>query len=149
MSLKTHTWLSVGIGFLVIIILFFFVPRQTFAPKGIVLPTLKARSATSPANVQFYPSYPASYQVLGHISIELHFKQRQKSAVAEAMILKKAKALAAKVGANGLVVPRNGFFHSTPAEIGSAQAKYYLQGVAIYTQNLQSYVNSIYSQPND
>jgi len=128
---QQRLWVSVGIGLLAVIILLFTVPSHPLVPKGIILPAKKTLSPTAPADVLFYQGTPGDNQKLGYISIELHVHKGQSPKQAESAVLDKAKALAASVGANGVVV--NQFFRTRAMSTPSALALYIFNGEAVHT----------------
>ncbi len=107
-------------------------PTTALQPTGIVLPLAQARVPLATDNVQLLQSMPTSYQGLALINVELHSLKQSKKLVRE--IANYAKMLAAKQGANGLLVSAFGYeppSASDPAPL----AKYIFRGQAIYINN--------------
>ena len=77
-------------------------PTPYYAPEGIILPAKVVRTATSPDDVVIYHEAPLSAQDLGQIRLEFAFKTLNTQVRDD--LLAKVKALAASVGANGVVV---------------------------------------------
>lgn len=91
------------VGALALICVLLLTPKSNYVPHGIILPAKTVRAAIDPDQVTLYEHDPVNeQQVLGHISIEMALNQLNE-ATRDAM-LAKIRALAASVGANGVVV---------------------------------------------
>ena len=77
--------------------------RQIFQPQGIVLPARKVNPPTLDLNsIRVYTVPPGTYRTLGVVRIEQYYDQSNNAAKGE--LLQLAKNLAAKVGANGILL---------------------------------------------
>ena len=115
---------------LVAAIIFLTIPRYASQPQGILLPTKISRKPTLPEKVMNYPSQPATAQVLGTIRIERHYIDNK--TLAEKQIWMLANSLAAKAGANGIVL--NSFGYTKPGSMPDDQMKFQFSGTAIYVR---------------
>ncbi len=106
-------------------ILYFLSPTYPFEPQGILLPLTKALPATQPSDVMVYRAMPAGAKPLALINLEVHFTKL--SMQYPLSLYKKAKQMAASVGANGLVQQ---VLTRTPQSLGKF-AIYIFQGTAI------------------
>ena len=77
-------------------------PTAHYAPQGIILPAKVVRAPTSADDVVIYHQAPLSAQDLGQIRVEFAFKALNTDVRDD--LLAKVKALAASMGANGVVV---------------------------------------------
>jgi len=129
---RLRFWIALIIGLAATWAVYMAMPTQDFQPTGLVLPAKVTRPATSPSDITLLPVQPAAAKELGLVRVEMHYdpKTAQQSQKA---IIAYAKQLAAKVGANGLVVKL--FGHSMPGSVPAAQAAFELMGVAVYMPN--------------
>lgn len=109
-------------------------PSVSFQAKGIVLPAKKVRPATQADSIQMLSTLPVGAVRLGTIRISRHAKTQTKQAEEE--IVNNAKALAAKVGANAIVVKQ--FYRSRPSGLTAALAAYGFTGIAVYVPRLSA-----------
>ncbi len=98
--------ISLLIAIIAVVILYFFAPRFNNQPAGIFLPSVQSDTLPSyNGNVAVYTNYPVQYKALGIIHIEKHIQSN--TIEAQQQVIEYAKTMAAKHGANALVV--NGF----------------------------------------
>jgi len=83
-------------------IILFLAPQSHYVPRGVLLPTQVKRSPTSPDVVRALKVRPDGVPVLGHINIEKHFAKNDTQAQQQIWAL--AKQMAAKAGANAVVI---------------------------------------------
>ncbi len=130
---RIKIWCLYGLAIIIVASLILALkPVHIIQPTGIVLPLTKARAPLSSESVQFLQTLPNSYQRLAFINVELHSPKQSNKLVKE--IGNYAKLLAARQGANGLVVTEFGFEPpsvSNPAPL----AMYVFHGEAIYSNN--------------
>lgn len=127
---KTKQWCLYGLAIILVVgLIFTFKPEVVIKPTGIVLPLAKPRTPHATQSVQLLTNPPANYQALALINIELHSLKPSKGQLGQ--IEKYAIALAAKQGANGLVVNAFGF-EPPSANNPTPLAKYVFRGEAIY-----------------
>lgn len=101
MPLKRHL-LCTFFGIIALVILYAFIPKAHHAAQGVILPAKTVLAPISPNDVTLYPNAPAGAKALGLIRVELAFNTLSVEKRDE--LLAKVKALAASVGANGVVV---------------------------------------------
>ncbi|MDP1574560.1 MAG: hypothetical protein Q8L78_06480 [Coxiellaceae bacterium] len=77
-------------------------PSAHYEPQGIILPAKIVRAPTSADDVVIYHQAPFGVKDLGQIRVEFAFKTLNTQVRDD--LLAKVKALAASVGANGVVV---------------------------------------------
>ncbi len=82
-----------------------------------------------------YANAPSSYKSLGLIRLVRHYNPKT-SKQAEKEIIQAARKMAAKAGANAILVKF--FAHSLPGAGAAAQATYQFWGVAIYTNSFSN-----------
>lgn len=130
---KSRVWIAVLAGLVASLLLIWATPSHPYKPRGVLLPAKVVRPASSVDQIQFYPvaNAPSSYQTLGTIHIQLHYPESTQ--IAEKEILSYARQLAAKVGANGVIINR--FVHSGKK---SALSIYFFVGTAIYHDSGQT-----------
>jgi len=99
--LKRHLTCTL-VGVLALFALSVVIPKTHFSPQGIVLPEKITLSPSSPSDIVLYHEQPAHAQVLGRLRVEYAVKSMTDETRNE--LMKKVNALAASVGANGVVV---------------------------------------------
>ena len=124
-----RTVIAVLIAAAVLVIVYFLVPFVPYTPKGVLLPTGKSFPAISADQVSLFQpgAGPVTYQSVGHVNVQYHSTtetQQGYQTVAEF-----AKSLAAKAGANGIIL--TGIGHTMQKEVPASQASYVLRGTAI------------------
>ena len=123
MSSKVSLWATVSIGLIAVILLIWAVPPPQYQAQGILLPSKIIRKPlSSPSSVVRLARRSDSSQLLGYIHIEQHYPANSPEE-----IWKLAQQLAAKVGANAVIV--NSF---RVGSITSGHFIYVFQGVAVY-----------------
>lgn len=91
------------VGVLAVLCLLALAPKQTHEPRGIILPAKTVRAPTLADQVVVYQQIPAGHvEELGRIRIE--FAYHTLTSETHDAVMNKVKALAASVGANGVVV---------------------------------------------
>lgn len=130
---KKRVWVSSIIGIIVVLILLWLIPAQKIQARGILLPSNTSRPSISENKVIFYSNPPNSYQTLGSLRIARHYSAGG-TKQAEREILNLAKKLAAKAGANGVIVKL--FAHSVPGVVPAAQAVYAFRATAVYSNDI-------------
>lgn len=144
-----RTWLSGIIGVLVCLVVFWLMPTTVYQPSGLILPSqvhqTKQLPPIIPEQVRFYASPPDNYQTLGTIRIMRHFPAKSVQN-AEKEIMQYAQKLAAKAGANGVVVKF--FAHSVPGAVDASQSIYSFTGLAIYTNDVNNSILPLSYQMN-
>lgn len=133
-----RTWVSLLAGVVIVLLVFWLMPAQRFTPRGLVLPAKSTLSPTKSNKIVFYNDEPGNYKVLGLIRVQRHFKQG--SLLGQKTVAQKAKALAATLGANGVIVKL--FAHTVPGLVPDSQAVYQFWGIAIRT-NGQASLNAM------
>jgi len=121
-------WLPVVFAVAAVALLVVSAPKPSFKPHGIVLPSKLKRAATSPDQVVIYTLPPGNYQVLGTIRIEQLY--RKSNAQVKKQLFSYAKALAAHVGANGLLIQK--IFPAQLSSEAEGQVIYNVRAQAIY-----------------
>ena len=113
----------------VVVVVYFLVPFVPYTPKGILLPTGKSFPAIPADQVAiFQPSGgPVTYQSVGHINVQYHSVIETPQGYQT--LAEFSKSLAAKAGANGIIL--NGVGHTVEKEVPASQASYILRGTAI------------------
>ena len=121
---------SVIVAAIVVLIVYLLVPATPILPCGIFLPINKALAPIPPTQVTFYnaDSAPLAYQKIGYINVQFHTKSV--TAEGEKQLEQYIRQLAAKVGANGVVI--NLFGHTLPGQVPTSQASYVFRGLAVY-----------------
>lgn len=101
--MNTRVLICTIAGLLAVTLLIALTPRQTFLPKGIVLPAKITRAPISPDQVTIYNQAPSSdFTRLGDIHIEQAFTVL--NAQTRDLLIQKVKEMAASIGANGVIV---------------------------------------------
>jgi len=113
--LNIRTLICTLAGVLAVILLLVLTPHHSFTPKGIALPAKTVRSPISPDQVTIYQEAPTdAFTRLGQVRVELGFEQLGKETKID--LFQKVRALAASLGANGVVlqllVPNDGVRHT-------------------------------------
>ena len=121
--------IGVIVAAVVVVIVYFLVPFVPYAPKGIVLPTGKSFPAIPADQVAvFQPGAgPVTYQSVGRINVQYHSVTETPQGYQT--LAEFAKSLAAKAGANGIIL--TGIGHTVEKEVPASQASYILRGMAI------------------
>ena len=128
MNSSTHarTIVCTLVGLIGVFCLLIMSPTYRFAPKGIALPSQTVRAPISPADVTLYEMMPNNVQNrVGEVRVEQAYTTD--TPAARAVLFQKAKALAASLGANGLVT---GLF--TPGQGEDIGNLYTYIGTAVY-----------------
>lgn len=112
MSIRTAICTLAGVAAVVCIVAL--TPTPSFSPQGIILPAQHVRAPIAVDQVRIYNEAPSvAFDRLGTISVEAHFKAVDSSA--KEALFQKVKALAASVGANGVVI---NIFEPNNTEVG-------------------------------
>ena len=118
-------------GVVVVSIICLLAPGEHFVAQGVLLPAKKTLSPVSPDSVRVVNNVVYPYQVLGIINVEKQFSPQRQQLDVKA-ILTKARQLAATVGANAVVLGRDGFLgHAQPGTLPSNQIHWVFKGLAI------------------
>jgi hypothetical protein len=102
--LNSRTLICTLAGLVAVIILVALTPRLTFSPQGITLLLQQApRASISPNDVVIYEQEPSvNFTRLAHISVEQAYRTLNDNT--KEMLTQKIKDMAAKIGANGVIV---------------------------------------------
>jgi len=101
-------------------------PHPRLHPHGIILPLLNTQFTPNlETNIRIYPFTPSNAKILARINIEEHYQKV--SDKMKRQIEKYAKKLAAKVGADGIVI--KAFAYS---DENSPTSLYIFRGIAIH-----------------
>ncbi|WP_267256762.1 hypothetical protein [Coxiella endosymbiont of Ornithodoros maritimus] len=122
---------AVLIGLMVLIAIYLMVPSHPAEPQGILLPTASPQTPVPADQVSLYSTItaPYVYQRLGNINLQ--FYSKKPTPEGEARIQKYVREMAARVGANGVIVSL--FGHTMPDAVRGAMSSYVFRGVAIYS----------------
>lgn len=125
-----RTGISVIIALIIVMALSYTLPKMQYEPRGILLP-IKLSAPIDPSLVKFFDVLPQKYKAVGAIHIVRHFSpdSPSDSQIAEQKVLEKAKELAARGGANAVVI--HYFAHSDPTVQPDTLAIYSLNAEAI------------------
>ena len=85
-------------------ILYWLKPADPIEPCGIILPVKNTLPATKPSDIQLFPQMQYGMQVLGTISVRERATSETLKKPFPKSVVDKARALAASVGANGMVL---------------------------------------------
>lgn len=94
--------ISVVLGLIGTLLIYLSLPVEKHSVQGIALPGKILRDPSNPDNIAFHSELPISAQALGFVHLALRIKG-DPSDFDEQQILIKARALASKLGANGIV----------------------------------------------
>lgn len=107
-------------------------PQTTYSPKGILLPiSAPAKAQVSADHVMLLPSwYQGTIKKMAYINLELHAERQSK--YKQDQIINKAREMAAKFGANAILVQSLGY--QPPSAQGAVLAMYEFHGIAVHAK---------------
>ncbi len=118
------------VALLVLVVVYVTEPAAPILPHGVFLPSSNQTYPAKSANqVNVFDAPPAGAKIIGNVRVELHFSHQSKRS--EAAVIEYARGLAAKAGANALIVKT---FFGTP-QAGLEQRYIFLGKAAIITKN--------------
>lgn len=122
---------AVVIAFIVVVIIYFSVSPLSISPRGILLPTTSPQTPISTDQVSFYNTVTAPYahEKLGYINVQYYSEMATPDG--EAHLQQYVKQIAAKAGANGVIVTLYG--HTMPGDVRKELSSYIFRGIAIYS----------------
>jgi hypothetical protein len=130
--MRNHTAISAVIAVIVISFMILTYPRANIVSHYIVLPLQKksiSLPAQDPQTVGLYRYLSSGATSIARINIERHADNQNQNI--EDNMLKLARNLAAKMGANGLVLRLGGY--SDPGGVESGLSGYVMQFIAVKT----------------
>lgn len=95
-------WITIVIASIAVIFVVWAAPTQHYQARGILLPAKNLRTPISPASVIRLQNRPMGSKILGYIHIERRYPANNQQA--QQQIWQLAQNLAAKVGANGVII---------------------------------------------
>ena len=121
--------IAVLVAFIVVFVIYLLVPPYHAKPEGILLPTALPQFPIPPEAVIFYSTLTVlyGYQILGHVNVQ--FYSKGPSSKEEVCLQEYVRKMAARVGANGVIVTL--FGHTMPRVVKDAMSSYVFHGVAI------------------
>lgn len=125
---RKRTTFALLAAVVVVVIVYFLIPAKVVSPTGVLLPSGKTMAPISADNVNFMDTAPLVYQTVGKINVMLH--SLTATPQNQAAIVHYTKKLAAKAGANGIILTALGYI--SPDEDPILQGAYILQGKAIH-----------------
>ncbi|QTS83946.1 hypothetical protein [Coxiella endosymbiont of Amblyomma nuttalli] len=113
-----------------VIIACLIVPSTPISPHGVFLPVAPSGTPLSACQVSFYnpATTPCMYKKLGYINVQFYSKEVSTSG--EAQLQQYVREIAAKTGANGVIVTF--FGHTISGAVRKALSSYIFIGTAIY-----------------
>ena len=134
MSSDTTKCSLVGIAFalvVVITVLYLLVPATPIiTPQGVFLPVALLKTPLAINEVSFYNpvTVPYAYKKLGYINVQFYSKEATPEG--EAQLQQYVGKIAAKAGANGVIVTL--FGHTIPGAVRGTLSSYIFRGTAIH-----------------
>lgn len=125
----TRSAFSGVLGILAVLLVSYTFPPLNNQPRGLVLPEKVVRAPAQAETVKTLPDAPLTAEPMGVVHLLLHI-ENDPTPADEALILNKARELAASVGANALVIRYDGPVQSGPfhALLFQADALYVPKG---------------------
>lgn len=125
-----RTLIAVIIATLAVLSLYALVPFHPDKPSGVFLPAGRELAPTFPDQISVFNrmNAPLVYQRLGYINVQYH--PSGTSTQAQEQLLHRIKVLAAKAGANGVIIT----LYIMPDQVNepSALQRYVVSGLAVY-----------------
>ncbi|MFW0072603.1 MAG: hypothetical protein AB8Z23_01370 [Coxiella-like endosymbiont] len=121
---------SVALASVAIVIVYLLVPSFPIIPRGVFLTVAPSKMSFVPSEVNFYNpvTAPCAYKKIGYINVQFYSKGATPEG--EAQLQQYVREIAAKAGANGVIVML--FGHTIPGAVRVALSSYVFRGTAIY-----------------
>lgn len=122
--------ISVALASIAVIIVYFLVPSFPITPRGVFLTVAPSKTPLVSSEVSFYNpvTAPCAYKKIGYINVQFYSKGITPEG--EAQLQQYVREIAAKAGANGVIVML--FGHTIPGAVRVALSSYVFRGTAIY-----------------
>ena len=121
---------SVALASVAVIVVCLLVPSSPITPHGVFLTAAPSKTLMIPSEVSFYSpvTVPYTYEKIGYINVQFYSKWATPKGEAE--LQQYVREIAAKAGANGVIVML--FGHTIPGTVRAALSSYIFRGTAIY-----------------
>lgn len=121
---------GVVLASIAVVIVYLLVPSTPITPHGVFLTVTPSKMPLVPNEVSFYSpvTAPYAYKKIGYINVQFYSKGATPDG--EAQLQRCVREIAAKAGANGVIVML--FGHTIPGAVRVTLSSYIFRGTAIY-----------------